>query len=91
MTAYDDGVSLGLVDDLNSTVSLNLVTNVPGGGIADASILTFSFTELPSIQVLTVDNKTVTFTNPAEGFVLPVTVVQVISVAGGLTNLIAVE
>ena len=91
MTAYDDGVSLGLVDSINSTTSLDLVTNVPGGGIADASILTFSYTELPSITVTTIDNKQLTFTNPAQGFVLPVSVVQVNAVTGGIGSLLALD
>ena len=91
MTAFDDGVSLGLVDSINSSTSLELVTNVPGGGIADASILTFSYTVLPSVTVTTIDNKQLTFTNPAQGFVLPVSVVQVNSVAGGVSGLLALD
>jgi len=45
------------------------------------------------VSVLTVDNQTMTFTNPAQGFVLPVSVVQVTAVAGGITaaNLIALH
>lgn len=53
--------------------------------------LVYSFDVLPSISVLTADNKTATFTNPAQGFVLPVSVVQITGVAGGISNLIALE
>ena len=44
-----------------------------------------------SISVLTVDNQTITITNPAAGFVLPLSVVQITSVAGGLTDIIALN
>jgi hypothetical protein len=44
-----------------------------------------------SISVLTVDNQTLTITNPAAGFVLPLSVVQITSVAGGLTDIIALN
>ena len=44
-----------------------------------------------SISVLTIDNQTLTITNPAAGFVLPLSVVQITGVAGGLTNLIALN
>tara|TARA_R110002049_G_scaffold3010_2_gene24048 strand:+ start:505 stop:1038 length:534 start_codon:yes stop_codon:yes gene_type:complete len=44
-----------------------------------------------SVSVLTIDNQTLTITNPAAGFVLPLSVVQITGVAGGLTNLIALN
>mgnify|MGYP003626656360 FL=1 len=59
--------------------------------IAADVTLTYSFDVLPSVSVLTTDNTTSTFTNPAQGFVLPVSVVQITGVAGGLTNLIALN
>jgi hypothetical protein len=44
-----------------------------------------------SISVLTVDNQTLTITNPAAGFVLPLSVVQITGVTGGLTDIIALN
>ena len=44
-----------------------------------------------TISVLTSSNQELTFVNPAAGFVLPVSVVQVTAVAGGLTGIIALE
>ena len=44
-----------------------------------------------SVSVLTIDNQTLTITNPAAGFVLPLSVVQITSVAGGLTDIIALS
>ena len=44
-----------------------------------------------TISVLTSSNQELTFVNPAAGFVLPVSVVQVTAVTGGLTNLIALD
>ena len=87
---YDDGVLVGKVTQVDNSTTFDLVSNL-AADIVDGSILTFAFDELPSITVLTVDNKTVTFTNPAQGFVLPVSVVQVISFTGGLANLIALN
>ena len=90
MNVYDDGVLIGIVDTITTANQFNLVDNL-AALIANDSVLTFSFSVLPSVSVLTIDNKTITFTNPAQGFVLPVSVVQVTSVAGGLSNLIALE
>ena len=87
---YDDGVLVGKVTQVDNSTTFDLVSNL-AADIVDGSILTFAFDALPSITVLTVDNKTVTFTNPAQGFVLPVSVVQVISFTGGLANLIALN
>ena len=87
---YDDGVLVGKVTQVDDSTTFDLVSNL-AADIVDGSILTFAFDALPSITVLTVDNKTVTFTNPAQGFVLPVSVVQVISFTGGLANLIALN
>jgi hypothetical protein len=90
MNVYDDGVLIGVVGTVTTANQISLVANL-AALIANDSVLTFAFSVLPSISVLTIDNKTVTFTNPAQGFVLPVSVVQVTAVAGGLTNLIALE
>ena len=84
MNVYDDGVLVGVVDVVNTANQLTLVDNL-AALIANDSVLTFSFSVLPSISVLTVDNQTMTFNNPAQGFVLPVSVVQVTAVAGGIT------
>ena len=60
--------------------------------IAADATLTYIYTVEPSVSVLTADNRTLTFTSPAEGFVLPVSVVQVTAAAGGVeNNLIALE
>jgi hypothetical protein len=92
MNVYDDGVLVGVVDVVNTANQVTLVDNL-AALIANDSVLTFSFSVLPSVSVLTVDNQTITFTNPAQGFVLPVSVVQVTAVAGGITaaNLIALH
>ena len=90
MNVYDDGVLVGVVASITTANQIALVANLAADIVID-SVLTFAFSVLPSVSVLTIDNKTVTFTNPAQGFVLPVSVVQVTSVAGGLSNLIALE
>ena len=90
MNVYDDGVLIGVVGTVTTANQISLVANL-AALIANDSVLTFAFSVLPSISVLTIDNKTVTFTNPAQGFVLPVSVVQVTAVAGGLSNLIALD
>ena len=90
MNVYDDGVLVGVVDTITTANQIALVDNLAADIVVD-SVLTFAFSVLPSISVLTIDNKTVTFTNPAQGFVLPVSVVQVTAVAGGLSNLIALD
>jgi hypothetical protein len=54
--------------------------------------LTYTYITEASVSVLTADNKTLTFARPAEGFVLPVSVVQVTAATGGVeNNLIALE
>ena len=90
MTVYDDGVQVGVIATITNSTTFVLAAPLAANIVAD-SILTFSFSVLPSISVLTIDNRTVTFTNPAQGFVLPVSVVQIISITGGLSNLIALE
>ena len=88
MNVFDDGVLIGVIDTITTANQFNLVDNL-AALIANDSVLTFAFSVLPSVSVLTIDNQTLTFTNPAEGFVLPVSVVQVTAVAGGLGSLIA--
>ena len=90
MNVYDDGVLIGVIATITTANQFSLVNNL-AALIANDSILTFSFSALPSVSVLTIDNRTVTFTNPAQGFVLPVSVVQITALAGGLTNIIAVS
>ena len=90
MTVYDDGVQVGVIATITNSTTFVLAAPLAANIVAD-SILTFSFSVLPSISVLTIDNRTVTFTNPPQGFVLPVSVVQITSVAGGISNLIALE
>ena len=90
MTVYDDGIQVGVIATITNSTTFVLAAPLAANIVAD-SILTFSFSVLPSISVLTIDNRTVTFTNPAQGFVLPVSVVQITSVAGGISNLIALE
>ena len=90
MNVYDDGVLIGVIATITTANQFSLVNNL-AALIANDSILTFSFSVLPSVSVLTIDNRTITFTNPAQGFVLPVSVVQITALAGGLTNIIAVS
>jgi len=90
MTVYDDGVLIGTVLSVVNSSTFNLAAALAANVVA-GSILTFAFTVLPSVSVLTIDNQTMTFTNPAQGFILPVSVVQVTGVSGGLSNLIALE
>ncbi len=90
MNVYDDGVLVGVVDTITTANQIVLVDNLAADIVVD-SVLTFAFTVLPSVSVLTIDNKTITFTNPAQGFVLPVSVVQVTAVTGGLSSLIALD
>ena len=90
MTVYDDGVLIGTVLSIVNSSTFNLAA-VLAAGVVAGSILTFAFSVLPSVSVLTIDNRTVTFTNPAQGFVLPVSVVQITGIAGGLSNIIALN
>ena len=90
MNVYDDGVLIGIVDDITTANQFNLVNNL-AALVANDSVLTFAFSVLPSVSVLTIDNQTLTFTNPAQGFVLPVSVVQITALVGGLTNVIALD
>ena len=92
MNVYDDGVLIGVVNTVTNSTQFELVNGL-AANIVNDSVLTFSFSVLPSVSVLTIDNQTITFDNPAQGFVLPVSVVQVTAVAGGITtsNLLALN
>jgi hypothetical protein len=61
--------------------------------IAANSTLTYSYDSEAKIKVLTINNEVITFVKPAQGFVLPVSVVQVYSTGtgGGVTDLIALS
>jgi len=72
------------------TNSSNFVLDQAVNIAADIQLV-YSFDVLPSISVLTSDNEKITFTNPAQGFVLPVSVVQITGVAGGISNLVALN
>ena len=88
MLVYDDGVLVGTISSVDSTTQVTLTSNIIGG-VADLSKLTFTYSSVPSITVTTIEGETISISNPAQGFVLPLTVVQVNSVAGGISNLVA--
>jgi hypothetical protein len=90
MLVYDDGVLIGSISTIDSTTQVTLVANLTGA-VADLSKLTFVYPAAASISVLTLDNRTVTITSPAEGFVLPLSVVQITATSNGLANIIALE
>jgi len=87
---YDDGVLIGTVGSIDATDKIITTVN-PIPTVADLSVIDFVNPGPASVSVLTVSNQTMTFVNPAEGFVLPVSVVQVTAVANGLDNLIALD
>jgi hypothetical protein len=92
MTVGGIGIPAGITITAIAADGITLtVTGAAIGTLAANALLTYSFSVLPSISVLTVDNETLTFTNPAEGFILPVSAVEITGVAGGLTNIIAVN
>jgi hypothetical protein len=61
--------------------------------IAADSTLTYSYDTEASIKVHTINNEVVTFVKPAQGFVLPVSVVMVYATdtGGGISDLIALS
>ena len=87
---YDDGVLIGVVASIDGTDKVITTAN-PIPAVADLSIIDFVNPGPASVSVLTASNQTMTFTNPAEGFVLPVSVVQVTATANSLGNLIALD
>jgi hypothetical protein len=92
MTVGGIGIPAGITITAIAADGITLtVTGAVIGTLAANALLTYSFSVLPSISVLTIDNQTLTFTNPAEGFILPVSAVEITGVAGGLSNLIAVN
>ena len=92
MTVGGIGIPAGITITAIAADGITLtVTGAAIGTLAANALLTYSFSVLPSISVLTSSNQELTFVNPAVGFVLPVSVVQVTAVTGGLTNLIALE
>ena len=92
MTVGGPGIPSGVTVTVINPDKITLtVAGSAIGTLASNALLTYSFSVLPSISVLTIDNQTITFTNPAEGFVLPVSAVEITGVAGGLSNLIALE
>ena len=92
MTVGGIGIPAGITITTIAADGITLtVAGAAIGTLAANALLTYSFSVLPSITVLTINNQTVTFTNPAEGFVLPISVVQITGLAGGLTNIIAVN
>ena len=90
MLVYDDGVLIGSISTIDSTTQVTLVLDLTGA-VADLSKLTFVYPAAASVSVLTLDNRTVTITSPAEGFVLPLSVVQITGTSNGLANIIALE
>ena len=81
---------IGVVGTVNDPGDFTLNANIPVA-IAANDVLTFVYPDAPSISVLTIDNQTVTITNPAQGFVLPLSVVQITNTSNGLSDIIAFE
>jgi len=61
--------------------------------IAEDATLTYSYDAEASIKVHTINNEVITFKKPAQGFVLPVSVVQVYATdtTGGVTDIVALS
>lgn len=61
--------------------------------IAANSTLTYSYDSEAKVRVLTINNEVITFVKPAQGFVLPVSVVQVYATGtdGGISDLVALS
>lgn len=61
--------------------------------IAANSALTYSYDSEAKIKVHTINNEVITFVKPAQGFVLPVSVVQVYATGteGGISDLVALS
>ena len=81
---------VGVVGTVNDPGDFTLDANIPVT-IAANDVLTFIYPAAASVSVLTLDNRTVTITSPAEGFVLPLSVVQITGTSNGLANIIALE
>jgi hypothetical protein len=61
--------------------------------IAVDTTLSYSYDVEATVKVLTVENETITFTNPIQGQILPVSVVQVFATdtGGGVTDIVALS
>jgi hypothetical protein len=81
---------IGVVGTVNDPGDFTLNANIPVA-IAANDVLTFVYPDAPSISVLTIDNQAVTINNPAQGFVLPLSVVQITNTSNGLSDIIAFE
>jgi len=81
---------IGSVARVDDPGEFFLTANIPVA-IAANDVLTFAYPSSASVSVLTLDNQTVTIKNPAEGFVLPLSVVQITATANGLSNIRAFE
>ena len=81
------GVIIASVTDASNYV----VTGTPS--IAADTTLTYSYDVEATIKVLTVENETITFTNPIQGQILPVSVVQVFATdtVGGVADIVALS
>ena len=78
--------------EIDSVTSATAYVLASTQSIAADATLTYTYITEASVSVLTADNRTATFAHPAEGFVLPVSVVQVTAATGGIeNNLIALE
>ena len=82
-----DGLLIASVTDASNYVLAQADT------IAADATLTYSYDTEAILKVHTVNDEVVTFVKPAQGFVLPVSVVQVYSTgtSGGVTDLIALS
>jgi len=96
-----------MVEAVSNTATQTIVTiSIPKALVAGTTLTFFTIKQsswkeynlfigtapaASSVSVLTINNQTITITNPAAGFVLPLSVVQITSVAGGLTDIIAFE
>jgi len=87
-----EGLTTQTVSTVDSDTQITLSANT-GAAIPEGTVLTFSYTDLNSIKVTTIDNNDITFKNIQPGFVLPVSVVQVHSTGtgGGLGSIIALS
>tara|TARA_R110001632_G_scaffold205284_1_gene328989 strand:+ start:429 stop:962 length:534 start_codon:yes stop_codon:yes gene_type:complete len=93
MTVHGTNVPAGAtVLSVQNSKQFTLSANI-GTQIAADTVLTFSFAVLPAIKVQTINNETITFTNPVAGSILPVSVVQVYSTdtQGGVTDIVALS
>ena len=92
MTVGGIGIPAGITVTAIAANKITLtVAGAAIGTLAANALLTYSFSVLPSISLTTISNEAITITNPAQGFVLPISAVEITAVTGGLTSLIALE